>query len=481
MDLNGAVRSWNPAAERMFGWPADEVLGRCLPIVPDAERYDFDSLLRRVISGANLSGVERRRVRKDGTVIEIAIWTSSVRDATGELSSILAVCADLSERKQIEAQLRQSQKMEAVGRLAGGLAHDFNNLLTVIVGFSSLALSKLDSADPIYTSILEVCKAGEKAAVLTQQLLTFSRQQRSEPRVIRLDEVLSGIQTMLQRMVGAETRLLLELSPDAGCVEADAHQIEQAIINLAINARDAMPDGGTITIEVRNVDIDEVYTWRHATVPTGAYVMLAVSDTGVGIDPAIQDRLFEPFFTTKAPDKGTGLGLPTVYGIVKQNRGHIYFYSEPGNGTTFKILLPRVSNAPAMALPDAPQTSLAAGTEAVLLVEDDELIGQLAAEILSSSGYRVLLARTGAEAIVQAEQSGESIALTITDVVLPDVRGTQLAERILSLQPHTRVLYVSGYSEAGALGSAGQKDFLQKPYSPTTLLRKVREILDRPR
>jgi nitrogen-specific signal transduction histidine kinase len=389
---------------------------------------------------------------------------------------------DLSERLLLENQLRQSQKMEAVGRLAGGVAHDFNNLLTVIGGRAVMALDRV-RGDPVLQPALEIiARTADRAAALTSQLLAFSRRQILQPRVLEINAVVKGIEPILRRVIGEDVDLVLEVDPAAGTVRADPGQLEQVILNLAVNARDAMPQGGRLVLETANVELDETYARQHADARPGAHVLLAVSDTGTGMDAATQARLFEPFFTTKPLGKGTGLGLSTVYGIVRQSEGHVAVYSELGHGTSFKVYLPRVDAAPdptPVAGPAAPT----GGTETVLLVEDEEGLRELAREILEMQHYTVIEAATPGEALARLERHPDPIHLLVTDVIMPQMSGRQLAAQVTRRRPEVRVLYMSGYTD-DAIVHHGVLDpgtpFLQKPFTPASLARKVREILDAP-
>jgi PAS domain S-box-containing protein len=393
-----------------------------------------------------------------------------------------ALKQELAERKRLEEQLIQSQKMEAIGRLAGGVAHDFNNLLTAIIGYSELLLGELNPYDPRRGDVEEINKAADQAAALTRQLLAFSRKQVLQPQVLDLNATVSNIEKMLRRLIGEDIDLVTILDPALGRVKADPGQIEQVLMNLAVNARDAMPQGGKLTIETTNVVLDKDYTQQHVEVQVGPYVMLAVSDTGVGMDQETQSHLFEPFFTTKGMGKGTGLGLATVYGIVKQSDGHIWVYSELGQGTTFKVYLPRVEEAAEVVQRVQVPTESLQGREIVLLVEDEDIVRDLARLVLLQRGYTVLEARDGEEAIQICEQHEGPVHLIVTDVVMPGgMSGRQLAERLATLRPGMKVLYMSGYTD-NAIAHHGVLEpgmaFLQKPFAPEALARKVREALD---
>jgi two-component system, cell cycle sensor histidine kinase and response regulator CckA len=400
-----------------------------------------------------------------------------------------SVMASLDQRKQTEEALRQSedylrqsQKMEAVGRLAGGVAHDFNNLMTVIMGRSELLMTGLDEADPLRRNADEIKRTAERAVALTRQLLAFSRKQVLTPKVLDLNVVVANMDRMLRRLIGEDIDLVTVLGPALERVKADPGQIEQVIMNLAINARDAMPSGGKLTIETANVYLDHAYARKHAAVRPGPYVMLSVSDNGTGMDADTQSHIFEPFFTTKDQGKGTGLGLATVYGIVKQSEGYIWVYSEPGWGTSFKMYLPRIADAPEPLEP-VPAVAQPRGSETVLLVEDEDGVRELTREILTMNGYTVIAARHGAEALEVCQRHSGEIALILTDVVMPQMSGHELMERIRPLRPSLKVLYMSGYTDKAIVRHGmltGDIAFLQKPFTPDALARKVREVLDTP-
>jgi CheY-like chemotaxis protein len=381
----------------------------------------------------------------------------------------------------LEQQLLQAQKMEAVGRLAGGVAHDFNNLLTVINGFAALLSRQTSTGDPRHEQLKEIMMAGETAASLTRQLLAFSRRQLLEPRVLDLNSVLADIENMLRHLIGEDVELVTTLKPDLGRVKVDPGQIEQVIMNLVVNARDAMPEGGKLFIETSNVEIDENYVRSHAPMLPGKYVMMAVSDTGCGMDLETQAHIFEPFFTTKEEGRGTGLGLATVYGIVKQSGGFIWVYSEPGQGSTFKIYFPSVEEVVPRAKRAKGRTKRVEGSITVLVVEDEGGVRSLVCQALASQGYKVLEAAGAARALKISKQHTQPIHLLLTDVVMPRTSGKELVKRLSTLHPETRVLYMSGYTNDAVvrLGlSEGDTPFLQKPFGPDALLLKVREVLE---
>ena len=394
---------------------------------------------------------------------------------------ILGLAQDVTDRKRLEEQLMQAQKMEAVGRLAGGVAHDFNNLLTAIIGYSQITLLKMAPSDPLRHEIAEIITAGERAAALTSQLLAFSRKQILNPQILDLNRSIDNISKLLRRVIGEDIQLDLMVSSDLGQVKADPGQIDQVLLNLVINARDAMPEGGKITIETENVLLDEEYARTHVGVQPGAYAVLAISDTGIGMDAFTRTRIFEPFFTTKAEGKGTGLGLSTVYGIVTQTGGHIWVYSEVNQGTVFKIYLPRIDEV-AIATDPTEEFSNLQGSETVLVVEDDMQVSRLIFTVLKSYGYKVLEASKAEDALsLAAAQRGEKIGLLLTDVIMPGMSGKTLADQFRILHPDTKILFISGYTD-NAIVHHGLLDpgtaFVQKPFTPSALVRKVREVLD---
>jgi nitrogen-specific signal transduction histidine kinase/ActR/RegA family two-component response regulator len=398
----------------------------------------------------------------------------------GGRSAQLAAVMDIGGRKRLEDLLRQSQKMGAIGMLAGGVAHDFNNLLTIITGYTQLILNGLPETDPNRHSAEQILKAGERAAELTQQLLVFSRRQTLQAKVLDLNQMVTSLGSMLRRLIGEDVELHLSLGSELGRVSADPGQIEQVLLNLAVNSRDAMPAGGILTIETANVDLGADYIARHIAVKPGRYVMLAVGDTGVGMDERTRAHAFEPFFTTKEAGRGTGLGLATVFGIVKQSGGSVDVYSEVNQGTTIRIYMPSIDRAVPMESIEA-KARPRRGSETIVLAEDEDMVRSLVKETLEREGYRVLAASNAAEAQRLVEESRRPIQLLITDVVMPKMSGRELAQRVSALHPDIRVLYMSGYTDAAVVGSGIlQKDvaFLQKPFTPAALSHKVREVLE---
>jgi two-component system cell cycle sensor histidine kinase/response regulator CckA len=467
----------NVALCRLYGYTPEEF--RNLKLTDLQSEEEAERFLRQATRPTGPAPVVWRHRTKDGTLIDVEVAVQDIQ-YSGRPAE-LAVVMDVSGRRQLEDQLRQSQKMEAVGMLAGGVAHDFNNLLTIITGYSQLILNSLGPTDPNRHSVEQIMKAGERAAALTKQLLAFSRRQVLQPRVLDLNKLVESLSTMLQRLIGEDIDLRLVLPPDLGRVSADPGQVEQVLMNLAVNARDAMPKGGVLTIETANVALDREYASHHINTKPGGYVLMAVSDNGLGMDQATKERLFEPFFTTKSPGRGTGLGLSTVFGIVKQSGGGLEVYSELGTGTTVKVYLPRIDQ-PAHVEAEKLKTAAARGHETILLAEDDEMVRTLVRETLERAGYRVLAGSDPVEARRAAEAHSGPIHLLITDVVMPKVNGRELADQLAVRRPGMKVLYMSGYTDNAVLNSGIlQKEvaFLQKPFTPAALIDKVREVLER--
>jgi PAS domain S-box-containing protein len=469
------VTLFNAAAERMFRCKAADAIGQPLAkFIPlDVTDPSADATLSARI------GMGTRGVRADGE--EFPLEASVSRAEVGGVRFHTVVVRDVSERRRLEAQLHQAQRMEGIGVLAGGVAHDFNNLLTVINGYTDMVLDEIPPDAPWREMLGEIRQAGERAAALTRQLLAFGRKQVLAPQVIDLNVLVRETERLLRRLIGADIDLASSLAPDAGRVKVDPGQFEQVLMNLAINSRDAMPAGGHLTIETRNVQLSAADVGGLADVRPGPFVMLAVSDSGVGMTEAVKARIFEPFYTTKPIGKGTGLGLSTVYGIVKQSLGHIEVYSEPGHGTTFKVYLPRADEA-ATPMSSPARFSVPRGTETILLAEDEDGVRALARLALLASGYDVLEARDGEAALAVSRGHDGPIHLLLTDVVMPKLGGRQLADALTGERPGVRVLFLSGYTgdaivRHGVLESG--TEFLQKPFTPLALARKVRDVLDR--
>ena len=490
LDAEGRITQVNRTELAMLGYSAEEMLGQPIWYFTVEEEESRRTVMAK-LSGALGAGrgFERTFRRKDGTTLPVLIEDAFILDAEGKVIGIHTTHQDITERKRsekelagLQEQLRQSQKMEAIGRLAGGIAHDFNNLLTVIKGYADLSLLQLREGDPLWGHIKEIEKASDRAKDLTRQLLAFSRRQILQVKVLDLNSLVQDLEKMLYRILGEDIQLVTTLAEDLGRVRIDPGEIEQVIMNLAVNARDAISSGGRLTIETENVELDEDYARAHLGVTPGPYVMLSVSDTGVGMSREVQEKAFEPFFTTKEKGKGTGLGLSTVYGIVKQSGGNIWIDSEPGQGTTFKIYLPKVEGALDPLARRGDSASLREGTEVVLLVEDEAPVLDLVAHFLRHQGYAVLEAADGEQALRIAEEQGkERIHLLLTDVVMPKMSGKELADRLKSLRPDLKVLFISGYTD-NAIVRHGMLDagvnFLQKPFSVATLGQKIRGALD---
>jgi PAS domain S-box-containing protein len=481
VDLDGNVTFWNPAAERIFGWTEADTLGQRLPVIPEGDWPEYQEWLTRFANGEVLSGVERKRRRKDGTEIDVLLWTAPLFAGDGSIRGAIAIDSDISQQKLLEEQFRQSQKLEAVGRLAGGVAHDFNNLLTVIQGYSEMIGLEAEGAAPkIVDFTKEIDYAAGRASALTAQLLAFSRRQISQPKTLDLNEVVVHSMKLLKRVIGEDIEVGLHLDPNLHRVRVDPIHMDQVIMNLVVNARDAMGGGGRLSIETSNQRLDADYAGRHIGVQPGMYCQLAISDTGSGMTADTRSRLFEPFFTTKEAGKGTGLGLAIVYGIVKQNHGEITVYSEPGIGTTFKIYLPIVE-APAEIAAEERRALALRGTETVLLCEDETQIRELVERMLKRQGYRVITAETPDEAVRIARR--EPFDLLLTDLVMPKMSGFDLARDVAAARPGAKVLYMSGYTDTQitrGLEISENTPFLQKPFTAAALSAMVRRVLEDP-
>ena len=482
IDAEGRVSYITPSSQRLVGWNAREMVGRSI--------FDFVHPDDREVASARMAEALRRLEQTVSAELRLqhadGSWRSVEMISVNHLNdpsvqAVVVTARDVTERRGLEEQLRQAQKMDAMGRLAGGIAHDFNNLLTAILGYCNLMLDEMRAGDPLRDDVEEIRKAGNRAASLTRQLLAFSRRQLLQPQIVDLNELVRQTEKLLRRLIGEDVELVIALTPETAAVKVDPSSIEQVLVNLAVNARDAMPVGGLLTVETAVVDLDSSHAIAHMTVDPGRYVMLSVGDTGRGMDASTRERLFEPFFTTKEQGEGLGLGLATVYGIVKQNGGQIWVYSEVGHGTVFKVYLPaaRPTAASARAEPSG-DGQIERGWETVLLVEDEDAVRVLAREVLRRHGYVVLEARHGLDAVRVAEQHQDAIHLMITDVVMPHMSGRDLAIRLTAARPDMKVLFISGYTDHAVVhrdltpGTA----FLQKPFTPEHFARAVRSVLD---
>jgi len=493
LNSEGNIVQVNRAELEILGYTAEEMLSQ--PVW----KFVVEEELTRKILMAKIAGdvsfhetFERTYRRKDGTTLPVLVKDRVIRDKGGQIIGIRSTFEDITERRKSEEalskseeQLRQWQKVEAIGKLAGGVAHDFNNLLMTIKGYSEILLGKFDPGDPRHEEVEEILMAAERATSLTRQLLAFGRRQVLHPQVLDLNGIVTNMNKMLRRLIGEDIQLLTALDQELWSVKVDPGQIEQVIMNLAVNARDAMPRGGKLTIETKNVVLDENYARQYVSVKPGPYVMMAVSDNGCGMDKETQSHLFEPFFTTKEKGKGTGLGLSTVYGIVKQSGGNIWVYSEPGRGTSFKIYLPKAAESAKEKYRPIEPTRISArqGAETILLVEDEKAVRTMIRKTLQSNGYTVLEAHHGQEALHICDQYSGPIHLLVTDVVMPRMSGKELAEKATPKHPEMKVLYMSGYPDNSIVQHGVLEpgtEFLQKPFTFKALEGKVREILDKP-
>ncbi len=479
-DVEGKILYVNPAFERVTGYDRDEILGQTPKLIKSGKhnRAFYNELWGKLTSGESWRGEFVNR-KKDGTLYQEEATISPIKDTSGKITNFVAVKRDVTDEVYLKRQVNQTQKMEAIGRLAGGVAHDFNNLLTIINGYAELMMKETDQHDPFYKNLQQINKAIKRGSNLTRQLLAFSRRQPLEARVMDVNGVFRDMLTMMKRLLGEDIHLETHLDENVGNIKADPGQIEQIVVNLAVNARDAMPDGGKLVVQTGMVDLDASYCETRINVTPGRHVMLSIADNGQGMNEEVKQKIFEPFFTTK--DSGTGLGLSTVFGIVQQNDGHIECFSEPDEGTEFKIYFPVVDEPVQEEKEQSLLESLPRGTERILLVEDEEDVRSLAARMLRLQGYEVMEAQHGGEAFLACEREPEAIDLLITDVIMPHMSGAQLADRLKSLKPKMKVLYMSGYASNVIASQAPDKteiSFLSKPFTLEEISRKVRDVLD---
>jgi len=464
-DLSGMVTSWNPGAERLFGYSASEMIGRPMSVLAPADRTnDIASLIEKVVSGQEVTDYETVRIRKDGTAVEVSLALFPIVNDKGATVGISSTAHDITRRKQLEDQLRQAQKMEAIGQLTGGIAHDFNNMLGIVIGNLDGLLEHFDDGSPQVHALNQALKGALHAAELTNRLLAFARKQPLEPQVIAINDMLPDVISILRRTLGDSISVQVATSDDLWPAFADPAQVQDALVNLAINARDAMPNGGVLTIETVNVHLGKHYASQNPGVEAGDYAMLGVTDTGTGMPPAVVDRALEPFFTTKPVGQGTGLGLSMIYGFARQSGGHLKIYSEVGHGTTVKLYLPH--------------QEMPRGTETVLIAEDNEDLRLMVSEQLSSLGYRVIEAKNG-EAALPILMGSDPIDLLFTDVVMTGhITGPELARRARRHRPGLQVLFTTGYAESATLNGISGAQFLRKPYRKRDLAPKIRSVLD---
>ena len=483
MSLDGIAITWNEGAERLYGYMAEEIIGHSVSIlIPADQQQEYRELMAKVKRKEKIPNFDAVRLRKDGSLIEVSMSITPIAIRSGDITSSSKISHDITKIKLLERQYQQAQKMEAIGTLAGGVAHDFNNMLTVINGYCGLLLNSSELDNASRHMVDEIHKAGERAAMLTRQLLAFSRRQMLEPQVVDINAVVRDTETMLRRLIGEDVIVSLALESSIRRIKADPGQIQQVLMNLALNARDAMPDGGKLKIETRNATLSEEYCQSHPGANPGEYALLAVVDDGTGMDEETRAHIFEPFFTTKDVGKGTGLGLAMVFGITKQSGGYIEVESELGRGTTFKVYLPQVTESVEQSAPHFKVFVPPRGKETLLLVEDDDAVRVLAQHILASCGYQVIEAANGPEALQAVESHAGLIDLLVSDVVMPHMSGRKLAEQLTKMRPGLKVLFLSGYTDDAVIQHGvlqAEFAFLQKPFTLASLSAKVREVLDR--
>jgi two-component system cell cycle sensor histidine kinase/response regulator CckA len=483
LDLSSGWLTWSKTLAAVFGLTHEQAptsSDAFLALVHKDDRRKVQESIAQLVEDGTDHNDEFRIVWPDGTIYWAAGQGRLIRDSNGKPAKLIGICANISDRKLLESQFRQAQKMEAVGQLAGGIAHDFNNLLTAILGYSNFVMDTLEADDARRSDMEEVVRAGQRAADLTRQLLAFSRKQILQPTAVNLNTLVGGMQQMLARLIGEHVELVPLLAPDLQTIRADTGQLEQVLMNLVVNARDAMPNGGRLVVETANVDLDQSFM-KDVVIHAGPYVMLAVSDNGVGMSEATKHQLFEPFFTTKETGKGTGLGLATVYGIVRQSGGYIWVYSEPGEGATFKVYLPRDVTEDAVPANLVPVQKAAGGSETILLVEDNPSVRFLTRRILETAGYNVLECANPEESLEMLEKDSGLVSILVTDVIMPGLSGPKLFATLATSRPSLRVLYVSGYT-GDTIVQQGELEpgfsFLQKPFTADALTRRVRALLD---
>ena len=478
---DGRILTWNPAAERMYGHTATDAIGASvLLIVPPEGHAELAANMETIRSGVRIAPYETTRLHKDGHRLVAWVAISPIVNSSGVVVGMSSIARDITQRKAMEDQLRQAQKMEAMGSLAGGIAHDFNNLLTVIIGTAELAIAGLEPEHPVQSDLEDIRLAGRSATLLTSQLLTFSRKGIVQEAIVDLNDIVTRLDKILRRTIGEDVDYVVQQRADLWHLRADPGQLEQIVMNLVVNARDAMPEGGALTVDTDNVELDDTFVAVNPGTSAGAFIKLAVTDTGCGMTPDVRANVFIPFFTTKGPTNGTGLGLSTVSAIVQEAGGFITVRSEPGAGSTFTVYLPRVVVEAAPAAP-YPVLGVGTGTETILLVEDDNNIRVLGARGLRRHGYTVVLARHAADVMRVVEKYDGTIDLLLTDIVMPGANGRVLAEGLMQSISGLKVLYTSGYTDSVATLQAiraSSADFIQKPYTPDSLARKVRDVLD---
>lgn len=482
LDLKGNFIEFNPKHMEVLGYSYEELEGNHVTyIVAESSLPKAAKGFEVLGKTGHLQSYEIDLKKKDGSLLSVEVHAMVFNGSDGQPHEVRCIMRDVTERKRLEEQLRQAQKMESVGRLAGGVAHDFNNLLTTIMGYTQLGMMEMPVGHQASEHLQQVVEAAERAATLTRQLLAFSRRQIIDPKVFNVNDLVRNMEKMLHRLIGEDIEMTAFLAPDLGQAKLDPGQMEQVLMNLVVNARDAMPVGGKLTIETANVILDEEYAKLHADVTPGQYVMLAVGDTGTGMTQEVKAHLFEPFFTTKGEGKGTGLGLSMCYGIVKQNQGHIWVYSELGYGTTFKVYIPRVDESANLLLVTRDSGKSAAGTETVLLVEDELSVRSLAARVLREQGYTVLEAKDGVEALQVAQEHAGEIHLLLTDVIMPHMGVKEFTGQLKALRSDIKILFTSGYTDDAIVHHGVLEpgvEFIEKPFRPATLVKKVRQVLD---